>query len=109
MSAIPAAARGCFVTDIDNDDGSEGAFPLGHKESDPTPIAGRVIKQTRIEERERIAELEKKNSELESLFDRQFKRSTEANKLWQQAHNSEASPDLGELLEWLVENLKKRH
>lgn len=49
------------------------------------------------------AELKERNAELESLFELQHKRSIEASKLWQKAHNQPGVwPDLGKLLEWLI-------
>ena len=53
----------------------------------------------------RIAELTKRNEELEHLFDIQWKRTREAGELWRQAHpgNDLVSPDLGELVKWLMD------
>jgi hypothetical protein len=51
-----------------------------------------------------IAELCARNTKLQRLFDQQWKRSREAGELWRQAHpgNDDVSPDLGELLTWLM-------
>jgi hypothetical protein len=44
------------------------------------------------------------NQELEMLFDLQHSRVTEATKLWQAAHdNTTTLPDLGRLVEWLMQ------
>jgi hypothetical protein len=45
----------------------------------------------------------------QTLIDLQHKRTVEANKLWQQAHNQpDAWPDLGKLIEWLLLRLKNQ-
>ena len=62
----------------------------------------------------RILELEKENADLkdqiteyEDLIKLQRKRSAEADKLWQQAHNRpNVWPDLGQLLTWLLSQIK---
>lgn len=47
--------------------------------------------------------------ELQSLFDAQWKRSREADKLWQAAHPDQGTvwPDLGKLLGWLMDERKR--
>ncbi len=51
-----------------------------------------------------LAEAKTELAELESLFELQHKRSLEAMKLWQDAHNEpDVWPDLGKLLTWLLE------
>lgn len=49
--------------------------------------------------------LRKRNERLERLFDLQWKRTREAGELWRQAHpgNELTSPDLGELVQWLMD------
>lgn len=45
----------------------------------------------------------------QTLIDLQHKRTVEANKLWQQAHNQpDVWPDLGKLVEWLLLRLKNQ-
>ena len=52
---------------------------------------------------DKIAELETEIEEFNSLIALQHKRSIEADKLWQMAHNKPNTwPDLGELLTWLM-------
>lgn len=53
--------------------------------------------------KDQIEELRIENKELNGLFDLQHKRSVEADKLWQEAHNKPGViPDLGKLIEWLM-------
>jgi len=57
----------------------------------------------RYPEAAKIRELEHDNAELRALFDLQHKRTLEADKLWQKAHNKPGVwPDLGELIQWLM-------
>ena len=57
----------------------------------------------RYPEAAKIRELEHDNAELRALFDLQHKRTLEADKLWQKAHNKpDTFPDLGNLIEWLL-------
>lgn len=62
------------------------------------------IGPNRKQRRERTAELEARNERLERLFAVQRRRSFEAGELWRSAHpgNDLTSPDLGELLQWLM-------
>lgn len=54
----------------------------------------------------RAEALEQENKDLNSLFELQQARVSEATKLWQAAHNKpNVLPDLGTLVEWLI----KRH
>lgn len=63
----------------------------------------------RYPEAARIRELEQDNAELRVLFDAQRKRTLEADKLWQIAHNQPNTfPDLGKLIEWLLLKLKNQ-
>ena len=63
----------------------------------------------RYPEAARIRELEQDNAELRALFDAQRKRTLEADKLWQIAHNQpDTFPDLGKLIEWLLLRLKNQ-
>ena len=57
-----------------------------------------------------IRELQERVNELETLFALQLKRTLEADKLWQRAHNQhDAWPDLGKLLEWLMQEREKKY
>ena len=57
----------------------------------------------RYPEAAKIRELEHDNAELRALFDLQHKRTLEADKLWQKAHNKpDTFPDLGKLIDWLL-------
>jgi hypothetical protein len=50
-----------------------------------------------------VREIESKISEYQSLLDMQHKRTQQADKAWQIAHNQlNVLPDLGELIEWLM-------
>lgn len=49
--------------------------------------------------REALEELQ----ETRALFDKQHTRVIEADHLWQKAHNSDVFPDLGALVEWLMQ------
>jgi len=47
--------------------------------------------------------------ELQSIFDAQHKRTAQADKLWQKAHNKpDVLPDLGELIRWLLEETRTK-
>ena len=62
--------------------------------------------KARLEEKDkRIAELEMENKELNALFDLQQTRMRLATLAWRAAHpgNDLVSPDLGTLLDWLIE------
>jgi hypothetical protein len=52
-----------------------------------------------------VEQLRAKNARLTRLFDQQWKRTREAGELWRQAHpgNDDVSPDLGELVKWLMD------
>jgi hypothetical protein len=64
---------------------------------------GKFQKRTQQLETE-LNEAKTELAELESLFELQHKRSLEAMKLWQDAHNEpDVWPDLGKLLTWLLE------
>ncbi len=69
--------------------------------------AGDIVAYAEADDRDaRIAELEReRNERLEHLFDIQWKRTREAGELWRQAHpgNELVSPDLGELVKWLMD------
>ena len=55
----------------------------------------------------RIIELKEENKQFTSLFDLQHKRSLKADKLWKKATgNAHILPDLGVLLEWLMDQRK---
>lgn len=55
-----------------------------------------------------IIDLKEENKVLIRLFELQHKRSLEADKLWQEATgNTHIFPDLGVLLEWLMDQIKK--
>lgn len=41
--------------------------------------------------------------ENEALFDKQWRRTMAANKLWQEENDPEVWPDLGTLIDWLME------
>lgn len=41
--------------------------------------------------------------ELQSIFDLQYTRCKEATKLWQKEHDVKVIPDLGILIEWLMQ------
>lgn len=67
---------------------------------------GKFQKRTQQLETE-LAEAKTELAELKSLFDLQHKRSLEAMKMWQDAHNEPRTwPDLGKLLEWLMSFVK---
>jgi hypothetical protein len=52
-----------------------------------------------------LAEALDDNETLETLFDKQWSRSVRATRAWQDAHpgQSHTYPDLGELLDWLLD------
>lgn len=55
---------------------------------------------------DKVYEIEEKCQsckENEALFDLQWKRSMEATKLWQKENDPEIWPNLGKLLEWLMD------
>lgn len=56
-------------------------------------------------ENERLREFEEDAVGLKRLFEQQWKRTREAGELWRQAHpgNDSVSPDLGELVKWLMD------
>lgn len=67
----------------------------------------RLQKENR-ELKERIQELAEENKELNMLFEMQQRRVQKAIKLWQQATgNKDVFPDLGELVEWLLNEKKE--
>lgn len=52
--------------------------------------------------------LEAKNEEYDALFELQWKRTKDASRLWQKATgNHDSMPDLGMLIEWLLERAEK--
>lgn len=54
--------------------------------------------------------LQRENAELEALFELQHLRSVEADEMWRRAHpgNDNIIPDLGDLLEWLMEGKRAK-
>lgn len=65
-----------------------------------------AAKKQIAEQSRELERLQAENSELEQLFDKQWKRTVEAGRLWSEAHNKPlVRPDLGELISWLI----KRH
>lgn len=55
-----------------------------------------------------LREVRAHNAELERLFELQQTRVKEATKLWQEAHSPDVLPDLGKLVEWLLEQRIKK-
>lgn len=59
-----------------------------------------------LEDMERsFIETKADKDELQALFDLQHKRTVTAEKLWQAEHKTDALPDLGELLNWLMKKV----
>ncbi len=90
----------------------------GHDDFDKSvPVMSRTCKRTQevkdlqaalAQAHEERAQLQDENAELQGLFDHQHTRMGEATKLWQQATGHPHSlPDLGRLLEWLVDEARK--
>jgi hypothetical protein len=57
-----------------------------------------------------VEEIESKISEYQTLLDIQHERTQQADRAWQVAHNQpNVIPDLGELIEWLMGEIRKRN
>ena len=54
----------------------------------------------------KLCDVETELKDLQDLFDLQRKRMGEATAIWQKATGNTYNPDLGELLTWLLNNLK---